>query len=1117
MKNLKERLQKVCVIGATPAGIAATNKLGEMGISVTLIDVDPDLNEKLASEKWRMPSGVSLNYALRPGLLRIIRNPRIRCLMPATVNSIKHTPQGFSVRYRKLPSYVDLEKCTLCGQCSEICPAIGPEGNKAVHYGGRHALPGRPVIDKRRTPLCQANCPLGVNVQGYIALARAGKYAEALELIRRDNVLPGICGRICTHPCEAACRRNDLDQPVAIRDIKRFIADKAVPDLESIKQARLRPEKAAVIGSGPAGLAAASDLARLGYRVTIFEKEKMPGGLLRYGIGPYRLPRAVLDQEIDYLHRMGVQFQLGSEYDLAGKPLGKGGEFAAVILATGLWTDRKLNAPGEELGGVEGCISFLSEVNRGTITSVSGKTAVIGDGNSAFEAARTLVRLGSDVTLISWFPEELIPADASEVEDALQEGVAVKTSLRAAVFLGEKGKLKAIRFVPTVPGPPDAKGIPWPIAAKEGEPLEIEFDRAIIAIGQTGNPAVFGASAEILSARNGLVQADDTCRTCKEGVFAAGDAVSGPSTVVSAMASGRLAALAVHNFLSGETVAHNILSRPAEFDFRPITPEIPSFPRAQMPERQPSSRKELGIEVSLGLSEEQVRPEASRCLQCGVCSECLQCVEACTTANAIRHDDNISEGIEHAGVVIIADPAAAPGIKGEDVIRAYSSKALNPDVFTMTMRGFAAAADALILLGESTPRMKGHGVSFSPPGPRLSSDLRIGVFVCRCNDSLGWDPELDRFISYLPEKPEVEYAEAVPSACTPEGSAYILRTIREKGLTRFVLASCVCCPLDLICSACTDQRSRLKDRIFHGTGVTRAMAETCNLRGEVLALLKPAPEPAIRRFKGLIERSIRRAALLKSLPAPERQYNFTTAVIGESEAALKSAQALGQMGMEVFLFGSPDRPLSFIPDYPNVHGFLGSNARSLKGTVGNFSIVVNMEDGAHQIFRAGAVILGERACKEIAYMPHPDMPPHVFVHAMQEKGVRGVPFIVPGATSIPGLLLASPSAINLSERIKGTAAAILAASVMPRGPRQNKGYTVSIDPKTCRGCGRCVSVCPYRAVSFHANTLGSGYAVVDEALCKGCGNCISICPSNAADSPYRDRMFLEQIIEEVLA
>ncbi len=1118
MKNPKERLQKVCVIGATPAGIAATNKLGEMGIPVTLIDEAPDLNEKLAAGIWRMPSGVGFNYALRPGLLRIMRNPGIRLLLPVFLKSVKHTPQGFSIRHKRTACYVDADKCTLCGLCLDNCPAISPDGTKALKYGGRLALPGRPVIDKRRTPLCQANCPLGVNVQGYIALARAGKYTEALELIRKDNVLPGICGRICTHPCEAACRRNDLDQPLAIRDIKRFIADSALPDPAKAKPARTRPEKIAVVGSGPAGLAAAYDLVRLGYRVTVFEKENAPGGLLRYAVGPYRLPRPVIEQEIEHLHRIGVEFRLGCEY----KPF-HSADFSATVLATGLWKDRKLNAPGEKLDGVVGCVSLLSAVYRGEIKSVSGKTAVIGDGNSAFEAARTLVRLGARVTLISWFPGELIPADAGEVEKTLKEGVAIKTSLKVAELLGDGGRLKAVRLLPTIPGPADAKGIPWPVPVEGAKPVDIEFERAVIAIGQTADPVLFEGYAENFATPGGLIRVDDRGSTRAENVFAAGDAVTGPSTVVSAMASGRAAALGVHNFLtgeafpSGETAEGRAFCRPQESDFPEITPEIASVPRATMSERHPASRTELSVEVALGLTEDQVRSETSRCLQCGVCSECSQCVEACSSAKAISLAEDSFETVEHAGVLIIADPAAAPGIKGEDVIRAYSSKAIKPDIFAMMLRGFAAAAEAVLLLGDSASRMKGHGISFSPPGPQLTSDLRIGVFACRCNDSLGWDPELDRFISYLPENSPVEYAESVASACTLEGAASILRTIRQKGLTRFVLASCVCCPLDLICSACTDQRSRLKAAIFQGTGIARAMAETCNLRGEVLTLLKSDPPLAVSRFKGLIQRSIRRAAHLKSLPTPARQYSFTTAIIGESEAALRSAQTLGQMGMEVFLFGSPDRPLPSVPHHPNVHAFLGSHARSLKGTVGDFRVIVSMEDGTHQVFSAGAVILGERARRRIAYMPHPDMPPHEFAHSMQAKGLRGIPFFVPGATSIPGLLLASPPGINVSERLKGTAAAVLAATVMPRGPRQNKGYTVSINENLCRGCGRCVNACPYRAVSFHSNPLGSGYAVVDEALCKGCGNCISICPSDAADSPYRDRLLLEQMIEEVTA
>ncbi|MCD4717582.1 MAG: 4Fe-4S binding protein, partial [Desulfobacterales bacterium] len=225
MKRQKDRLHRVIVIGATPAGIAATNKLGELGIPVTLVDSDPDLDQKLSQEEWRLASGLSLNYAHRSGLLRIMRNPRIRCALPARITSLKHTPQGFRAGIKNLRTFVDPDLCTLCGRCAEICPVITLSGEKPIQFHGRRSLPGRPVIDKRRQPLCQDACPLGVNAQAYIALAKVGRFKEALEVVRRDNILPGICGRICTHQCEEACRRGELDEPIAIRDIKRFLAD----------------------------------------------------------------------------------------------------------------------------------------------------------------------------------------------------------------------------------------------------------------------------------------------------------------------------------------------------------------------------------------------------------------------------------------------------------------------------------------------------------------------------------------------------------------------------------------------------------------------------------------------------------------------------------------------------------------------------------------------------------------------------------------------------------------------------------------------------------------------------------------------------------------------------
>ncbi len=581
------------------------------------------------------------------------------------------------------------------------------------------------------------------------------------------------------------------------------------------------------------------------------------------------------------------------------------------------------------------------------------------------------------------------------------------------------------------------------------------------------------------------------------------------------MAAGREVARAVHCHLSGEKPSPSATKRPAARDFPEIPKDVPNMPRTCMPEREPACRSELCLEVALGFDEAQACSEAARCLQCGVCSECLQCLEACGLQGTIRHDQVSDKGIEHAGAVIIADPDAAPPIRGEDVIRAYSKKTEKDDVHAMMLRGFAAAAEAMLLLGGSSQRMKGHGLSFSPPDPQLATDVRIGVFVCRCNDSLGWSENLDGYLAGLVDEPDIVHAEAIVSACIPEGSTGILRTIRERRLTRVVLASCVCCPLNFVCSSCTDPRSRLKSALFNATGISRAMVETCNLRGEVLRFLQEDPALAAERFRGLIERSVGRARRLKSMLTPARHYNFTTAVVADSEASIRSALSLAQAGMEVFLFGSSEKPLRDSPTHPNIHGFLGSVVTRLRGTVGNFQVTTETS-GREREFHVGAVILGESSRKRIPYLPMDELAPRRVEASMQKREVTGVPFFTPGSTSVPGLFLANPPGIGVSERVKGTAAAILAASVMPRGPRQNKGYTVVVDDLLCRGCGRCVDICPYHAVSFAKDGVVGYHAVVDEALCKGCGNCIAVCPSGAADCRYRDRFYLEQMIDEVL-
>jgi heterodisulfide reductase subunit A-like polyferredoxin len=783
-------------------------------------------------------------------------------------------------------------------------------------------------------------------------------------------------------------------------------------------------------------------------------------------------------------------------------------------LTVGCWTDRKLGVAGEDLDGVEGCLSFLTRRPWQDFAGSSKKVAVIGDGNSAFDLARTLTRLGAAVTMISWFGREEIPADEEEIREALEEGITIKDRTQVTAFHGQGGRFTSLECRATQPGTPDKQGVAWPVVDDQVVAWNMDFDRAFVAVGQVGSFSAGHKTPFAVSERGGIAT-DTLQRTTLPGLYAAGDAVTGPSTVVHAMASGVRAAATIHGDLTGED-RQSAETRPVHRDFMPISRVIPRQERKEMPERQPAERAGNFHEVALGLSEQQVLAEASRCLQCGVCSECFQCSTACGAIGAINHKQTATEVVEQGGVIIIADPNIAPAIRGEDIIRAYGPKAARADVNDMIVRGFDAAAKAIILLGGSAHRTKGHGMAFSVPDTRLTPEIRIGVFACRCNDSLGW---LDGMTEYLGElekhDPAVVHAEIINAACISDGTEIIIKTAREKGLTRIVLASCVCCPLNFVCSACTDQRSRLKDSLFHGTGISRSMVETCNLRGEILRLVESNPQLAMKRFKGLLHRSIDRVKGLKPLPAVDRNYNFNAAVIGNSQASLNSAVLLAEMDHDVFHFGTMAKSAAGALDHANIHNFAGWNVIALRGTIGDFQILVESGDD-RQVIRAGTVIMGEKARRRIPYSYQEGLPDKNIEPLFQQKDVSDIPFTNPCATAVPGLFLADSSGLNVSNLKKGAAAAIMAASALPRGPRQSKGFTVTIASKRCRGCGRCAGVCPYHAVTFLNNQVGGWQAQVDEAICKGCGNCISVCPTGAADSPYRNTEYLEQALEEIL-
>ena len=475
---------------------------------------------------------------------------------------------------------VDKEKCVACGQCVENCqtnalklgqkrcatdPHISDtydtDASVPFHrssYNPEYRTNRSDVMPSGTAP-CKAECPAHIPVQGYIKLASLGRYTEALELIKKENPFPAVCGRICNKRCEDACTRGSIDDPIAIDDIKKFIAEK---DLEASTRfvpkmlnqiGRPYPEKIAVIGAGPAGLSCAYYLAVKGYPVTVFEKESVPGGMLTLGIPSFRLEKNVVNAEIDVLKELGVEFRFGVE---VGKNMTldalRADGYKAIYLAVGASKGTPAGCPGDDLKGVFTGVEFLRAVNLGKRPTIGKQVAVIGGGNVAIDVARAAVRRGADVTLLYRRSREEMPAADEEVAEAEAEGVKFRFLSAPVEILGEKGKATAIKVETMTLGEPDEKGRRRPIEVP-GSEFEMACDSVIMALGTSPNPLLRKATPDLeYSDRGGIVVKDDTVTTMKDGVFAGGDAVTGAATVIKAMGAGKKAAAAIDAYIKSK-------------------------------------------------------------------------------------------------------------------------------------------------------------------------------------------------------------------------------------------------------------------------------------------------------------------------------------------------------------------------------------------------------------------------------------------------------------------------------------------------------------------------------------------------------------------------------------
>jgi len=1133
----------VLILGSGIASVQAALDLADSRIKVYLVERSPSIDEK------EFLSGDLSLCPLEPRRVALAGHPYVHLLTCSEVTQVTGENGHFRVRVLKRPRYIDEDICNGCGRCAESCPVtVWEDGRerKAIYVPSPRSVPFIYTIEKKGIPPCRAACPADVNVQGYVALIRKGKYAEALALIREANPLPGVCGRVCNHPCEEECRRGEIDEPVSICALKRFVADYEMQTGErfTLPKPEPRQEKVAIVGSGPAGLTAAYNLAKWGYQVTIFEALPVVGGMLWAGIPAYRLPREVIQRDVDFIKSLGVEIKTNTPIGdgLTLDDLSEQG-YKAILLAIGAHKGRKLGVPGEDLEGVMDCVDFLRKVNLGQDIKIGKKVVVIGGGNAAIDSARVALRLGcEEVCIVYRRSRKEMPANEWEVQEAEKEGVKIHYLAAPTKIFGENGRVSGMECIRMRLGEPDSSGRRRPIPI-EGSEFIIDVDTVIPAIGQSPDLSFLPEGNGLEVTRWGTLAVDpDTLATTRPGVFAAGDAVTGPATVIQAIAAGKEAAISIDRWLRGVDLkeGRKVERRLVDTTEKVELPKgMRKVRRQQMPKLPVDTRITGFEEVELGFDEKAAIKEAERCLNCGVCSECGECIRACDELKAIRHEQEEEEIELEVGAILvepspkveyIADVIGLKTVEGrafaevtsrfapleslkEGIYLCGNGRVLE-DLSKRASYGSAAAAKAMIPLAkyrlpEVTKKAFSTSLNGQPP--------RIGVFVCHAGGNISKIIDVKEIIEYARRLPNVVYVQDLFYACAGNSADVVRSAIQSHNLNRVVLASCACCSLDQICTSCSHQRVRLKKLFLEEVGLDSRFFEPINIREHCAWVHANEPARATAKAQDMIWMAVSKVSLAEAFEVKFEEVEKSALVVGGDIGGIETAINLASQGFKITLIekgselGSKFTRLKSLAPYQTsptevlqekltllektgVTVLRNTEIVDVKGHLGNFKVTISGQEGEKKL-KVGAIILAS------------ETESYNVVESELVKSKRQGVFVCSPYSSQEDLIDSYISALE---------AAAKAAVLLSKGRIESNPMASTVDEVRCRGCGVCVEVCEYGAPKLIDRGDGVFVSQIDEFICRGCGTCAALCPTGAAEVKGFTDQQLESMMESLL-